>query len=140
MGFYPGPANGTSWTGPYQPPTTALYSGDLPQTLISPADGAGAALAGKASAAVAIAPPRSLDMAQTISVSGFFDGAPGVFEIDLQTADVDADGMYVTEATTITAVNTNNAFHQLFTVKGKFVRAFVKTLPNNVHLTLTVQA
>lgn len=139
MPFYPGPVGSNAWTGPYIPPTLALSPGDLPSTLFSPADGAGAAILGKASIAVALTPPPGLVEQQTVSVSGFFDGAPGVFEIDWQTTDVDADGNYVSEATVINAVNANNAFHVLINLKGRFGRAFIKTLPNNVHLTLTVQ-
>ncbi len=139
MPIYPGPAGSNVFSGPYLPNSTALTPGDLPTTLIVPADGAGAALVGKASAAVALTPPPGLVEQQTISVSGFFDGAPGVFEIDWQEADVDADGQYVANATVINAVNANNAFHAIITTKSKFGRAFVKTLPNNVHLTLTVE-
>lgn len=138
MPFYPGSANATAFAA-YSPVPTVLTPGDLPQTLFSPSDGSGAAILSKASIAVALAPPRSLDTPQTISVSGFFDIAPGVFEIDWQEADTDADGLYVANSTLINAVNANQAFHVIIQVKSKFGRAFVKTLPNNAKLTLTVQ-
>lgn len=137
MPQYPGVAGATAALS-YIPPTQALYPGDLPATLFNAEAGAG--LVGKASIALALAPPPGLVEQETISISGFFSAAPGVFEIDLQTSDVDADGMYVSETTTITAVNANNAFRALFTIKAKFFRVFVKTLPNAVNLTLTAQA
>ena len=140
MPQYGGPVAGTSYTGPYNPQTLSLIPGDLPLTLINPADGLVNALIGKAFESVAMMPPENMVMQQTISISGFFDGAPGVFEIDWQEADVDADAMYVSNATVINAVNANNAFHALITVKSKFGRPFIKTMPNGVHLTLTVQS
>ena len=59
------------------------------------------------------------------SVTGFFSGAPGSFEVDVQVADVDADAQYQTVANgNITTVDaTNNTFHfDGATVLATFVR------------------
>lgn len=140
MPFYPGPANGTTWTGPYTPPTALLTPGDLPQSLIVTADGAtSAALLNKASIAVCLASPQfEVGQSRQITLSGVFSGAPGTFEIDWQSADIDADGNYVAESTTITTVNSNQAFHVSLSVKARFGRFFFKTFPNNVSAILNV--
>ena len=66
-----------------------------------------------------------------------FDGAPGAFEVDIQEADTDADAFYITPTNAtyqITAVNavTQNARADLSPTGGKFMRAFVKSLTNDV--------
>ena len=136
MPIYPGVGGSTSYVA-LVPPTTAIYPGDIPFDLF--AAEAKADITGKASAAVGLGPTPGLIEQQTVSISGFFSADPGVFEIDIETADIDADGNYVAETTTITAVNASNAFHVLYTVKARFLRAFVKTLTNAVNLTLTAQ-
>lgn len=67
-----------------------------------------------------------------------FDGAPGVFEVDIQVADTDADADYVTVAT-IAAVSSNNVTrYDMTNLWPKFVRVFVTSLANAVHTTVLV--
>lgn len=67
-----------------------------------------------------------------------FGGVPGAFEVDIQVADTDADGDYVTVAS-IAAVNSNNVSrYDMTNLWPKFVRAFVNTLGNAVSVTVLV--
>lgn len=82
---------------------------------------------------------------KTLSIEGFWSGAPGNFSIDLQTSDTDADGMYQIEGTELTqaaaTVNTTaNTFRAEFTnITAAFARAFLKTRANAVNLTLKIR-
>lgn len=67
-----------------------------------------------------------------------FSGAPGAFNIQIQEADTDADGNYITPAAaayTITAVNANNVARvDLSPTGGKFMRVLLSTRTNAVSL------
>jgi hypothetical protein len=71
------------------------------------------------------------------AVEIWFTGAPGTFEVDIQGAELDMDSHYVTIGTAITAVNASNVgrFDSGVTIWPKYVRAFVKTLGNDVSIT-----
>lgn len=95
---------------------------------------------GTASIAVTL-PSRDTPGVPLISLEGFFSAAPGVFEIDIQEADTDADGLYIlpsAAAYTVTAVNaTTQAFRvDLSPTGGKFMRVLLKTRTNAVSLVL----
>lgn len=72
-----------------------------------------------------------------------FSAAPGTFEIDIQEADTDADGFYITPsaaAYTVSAVNatTQAARVDLSPTGGKFLRVFIKTLTNAVNVSVKI--
>lgn len=76
------------------------------------------------------------------SVTGFFSGAPGTFEIDVQVSDVDSDTQYQTCANgNITSVDsTNNTFHfDGSTVLTTFVRLLMRSRTNSVAVTADVR-
>ena len=71
-------------------------------------------------------------------VTGFFSGAPGAFEVDVQVSDFDVDVQYQTVAngniTTVDAVN--NTFHfDGATVRAQFARLLLRSRANNVTIT-----
>jgi len=77
---------------------------------------------------------------ESISVEVEFSAAPGVFEIDIQDADTDADAFYqqIPNAK-ITAVSAQNvARFELNPFTGKFIRVVLKSLTNNVGIRLKV--
>jgi hypothetical protein len=78
---------------------------------------------------------------EAIGIDGFFSGAPGAFEIDIQGAEIDADTNYsVVTGGIINAVDANNQFHlDLPNVIARFVRPNLKTRTNAVNLTLTIR-
>jgi hypothetical protein len=81
--------------------------------------------------------PRTLGAALSVEVS--FSGAPGVFEVDLQEADTDADANFVSNATTITAVNAGNVGRQDYAnITGQFVRILLKTRTNAVNALIKI--
>ena len=98
--------------------------------------------AGGASASIAVALAGAYGVGNTgLEVSGFFSGAPGTFEIDVQVSDVDADTQYQTVANgNITSVDaTNQTFHfDGSTIKARFCRLLMRTLTNSVNVTATV--
>lgn len=64
--------------------------------------------------------------------------APGTFEIDVQTSDLDIDGQFVNEGA-LTAVNSSNAGRVWLTLSWmRYVRVYVKTLTNNVYINVLV--
>lgn len=70
-----------------------------------------------------------------LAVELLFSGAPGVFQLEIQVADTDADGLYVTPgdpAYTITSVNANNAAQAVLMPGKKFVRARLTSRTNAV--------
>jgi hypothetical protein len=76
------------------------------------------------------------------SVTGFFSGAPGSFEIDVQVSDVDADAQYQTCASgNITAVDaTNQTFHfDGSTVLATFARLLMRSRTNAVNITADIR-
>lgn len=138
MPSYPGPANATT-TNTTPPLPNVLYPGD--KQLVFNAE---QPVAGTASISVAFG-VRPAGGPNTVSVEGFWSGAPGNFEIDLQTSDTDADGMYQLEGTAITqasaGVNTTaNTFRQEFAnVTANFGRLLLKTRANAVNLTAAIR-
>ena len=67
-----------------------------------------------------------------LAVSIQFTGAPGAFEVEIQTADVDAEVNYVTKQS-ITAVNaTHGARAELINVVARWVRLKMKARANTV--------
>ena len=86
---------------------------------------------------------------QAVSVSIAFSGAPGVFEIDLLTADQDSSGPatgtaswanYVQKAT-VTAVNASNVARMEVTgIKAKFCTLQLVSRTNSVSATAIVTA
>lgn len=94
--------------------------------------------AGRASHAVQLEriPRASYPFAASFQIS--FSATPGVFEIDIQVADTDSDGSYVTVAM-ISSVNTGlTARYDMTNLWPKFVRVFVNTLTNSVNTTALV--
>lgn len=76
------------------------------------------------------------------SVTGFFSGAPGAFEIDVQVSDVDVDTQYQTCANgNITSVDaTNQTFHfDGSTVLATFVRLLMRSRTNGVNVTADIR-
>ena len=74
---------------------------------------------------------------QAMAFDGFFSGAPGAFEIDVQVAPNDVEAQYQTIAngniTTVDAVN--NSFHMDLAVVSGFVRALLRSRANAVNVT-----
>lgn len=76
------------------------------------------------------------------AVTGFFSGAPGSFEIDVQVSDVDADGQYQTiNIGPITAVDsTNFTFNlQAPNYSASFVRLLMRSRTNAVNVTADIR-
>lgn len=83
-----------------------------------------------------------------VSVEGYFAAAPGTFSLQIQEADTDADGLYVTPTATvnpnyalytISAVGSNQQFRaDLPSTGGKFLRALLNSRTNAVSLVLKV--
>lgn len=67
-----------------------------------------------------------------------FSATPGVFEVDIQVADTDADGDYVTVAQLSSVTTGLTARYDMTTLWPKFVRVFVTTLTNSVNTTALV--
>ncbi len=120
-------------------PPSAVWPGDFAQVWNAeqPAPGSGGASASQR---------VSLGMKEGgpggFSVTGFFSGAPGSFEIDVQVSDVDADAQYQTCAngnlTTVDA--TNQTFHfDGSTVLATFVRLLLRSRTNGVNVTADIR-
>jgi hypothetical protein len=72
---------------------------------------------------------------------GTFSAAPGAFEVDIQEADADSAINYTNvPGASATAVDSNQQFYinVIDSAEGPFFRANIKTLANNVKLTLVV--
>lgn len=83
--------------------------------------------------------PGATSQDVNLSVEGFFSGAPGTFELDVQTADTDSDQFYenVPGAGVIIAVDSNNHFRaELPNIVAKFARPYLRTRTNAVNLTV----
>jgi hypothetical protein len=125
------------------------YSNALPPSAIWPGDFAQvwnaeqpAPRSGGASASQRVALGVKEGGPGGFSVTGFFSGAPGSFEIDVQVSDVDADAQYQTCAngnlTTVDA--TNQTFHfDGSTVLATFVRLLLRSRTNGVNVTADVR-
>jgi hypothetical protein len=93
---------------------------------------------GLASASQQIANTTAQGIGSGISFTGFFSGAPGAFEIDVQGANVDSDLQYQTlpNGNITTVDTTNNTF--LFedaAANYKFFRALMRARANAVNVT-----
>jgi hypothetical protein len=71
-----------------------------------------------------------------VCIEVHFDSTPGVAEIDVQEADTDADAFYITPVAAAytlvpTTVSPFNNRIDLSPTGGKFMRLFMKTLPND---------
>lgn len=76
------------------------------------------------------------------AVDGKFSAAPGVFEVDIQVADVDADANYqtISNGNVSTVDATNNTFHFDCTwIVAKFVRAKLLTRTNAVGFVCSIR-
>lgn len=74
-----------------------------------------------------------------VSVQVIFSATPGTFEVDVQTSDTDVDGTYVSQSSTITAVNAGFAGRvELVNFWAKFLRVNFKTFPNAITATVLV--
>lgn len=72
------------------------------------------------------------------SIEVSFSGAPGAFELDIQHADTDTDGAYVTIAS-ISSVNSGNyGRYELPNISARFVRVYMATLTNSVNTTVQI--
>jgi hypothetical protein len=119
-------------------PPTAIWPGDSAQVWAAeqPAPGSGGASASARLALGTSGTPGGF------SVTGFFSGAPGAFEVDVQVSDVDVDAQYQTCANgNITSVDaTNNTFHfDGSTVLATFVRLLMRSRTNAVNVTADVR-
>lgn len=122
MPFYPGSGQAGLVNEGSQ---VSLFSNDRP----------GAGSPNKASPAFQLERLKSAFYPWGFAMEFTFSGAPGTFEIDVQGAEVDKDANYNTIGTAVTAVNSNNvARFESTTLFPKFVRAFVKTLGNDVQI------
>jgi hypothetical protein len=117
---------------------TALYSiapGDSIQVWNAEQPAAGN---GGASASQQIAAVYAQGLANGISFKGFFSGAPGAFEIDVQASDVDADAQYQTlpngNITTVDSTNQTFLFEDP-NANHKFYRALMRSRANAVNVT-----
>jgi hypothetical protein len=120
-------------------PPNAIWPGDFAQVWNAeqPAPGAGGT---SASQRVALGSPGGSPGG--FSVTGFFSGAPGSFEVDVQVSDVDVDTQYQTCANgNITSVDaTNQTFHfDGSTVLATFVRLLLRSRTNAVNVTADIR-
>ena len=120
-------------------PPSAIWPGDFAQVWNAeqPAPGSGGA-----SASQRVALGMKEGGPGGFSVTGFFSGAPGSFEIDVQVSDMDADAQYQTCAngnlTTVDA--TNQTFHfDGSTVLATFVRLLLRSRTNGVNVTADIR-
>lgn len=111
---------------------TAVGPGDS-KTVWTTADGKPATGAASDRVALAGLDVTSMGGSAGLTVEVKFSADPGAFQIDVQIADTDTDGAYVTEgSSSLTAVNT--AFYgriELWPVQGKFARLVMTDDPAN---------
>ena len=120
-------------------PPSAIWPGDFAQVWNAeqPAPGSGGA-----SASQRVALGMKEGGPGGFSVTGFFSGAPGSFEIDVQVSDVDADTQYQTiSGGNITTVDaTNNTFHlDASGALATFVRLLMRSRTNAVNVTADIR-
>lgn len=93
---------------------------------------------GGAAASRQIAAVYAQGLGTGISVKGFFSGAPGAFEIDVQASDVDVDAQYQTlsngNITTVDAVNQTFLLEDAAS-NHKFYRLLMRSRTNAVNVT-----
>ena len=114
---------------------TGVWPGDVQQiwNAEQPTPGAGGA-----SASQQVALGQRYGFEDGFGVTGFFSGAPGAFEVDVQVSEVDVDAQYQTCAngniTTVDAVN--QTFHyDGATVRARFARLLMRSRTNAVNCT-----
>ncbi|HYR42157.1 MAG TPA: hypothetical protein VER98_03970 [Terriglobia bacterium] len=108
------------------------------QVLLFNADRPGAGSPNKASIAVLLARGQQSQAGFPFhfAVELSFSGSPGTFEVDIQGSETDTDASYCLLGTAITTVNSSNyARFEGVNLYPRFVRAFVKTLGNDVNVT-----
>ena len=120
-------------------PPSAIWPGDFAQVWNAeqPTPGSGGA-----SASQRVALGGKEGGPGGFSVTGFFSGAPGSFEVDVQVSDVDADTQYQSVANgNITTVDaTNNTFHfDGATVLATFARLLLRSRTNAVNITADIR-
>jgi hypothetical protein len=125
---------------PTPPPPYSIGPGESVQVwnAETPAAGAGGASASQQVALVRVPGENGT----SFSVDGYFSGAPGTFEIDVQAAANDIDAQYQTVAsgnlTTVDAVN--QTFHFAANAENaRFVRLLMRTRTNAVNVTATIK-
>lgn len=115
---------------PYGSQVYAPYPGLPPLALWN----AESPASGSKSAAAAIVPSQVM-AGETISVEIIFSQAPGAFQIEIQTADTDADANYQTVPTvgTITTVGASSptTVRAEIAIKARFLRLLMTTAPAN---------
>jgi hypothetical protein len=125
------------------PPTPGVYPGPGQAALLRP--GTYAYLiqnqlwtAGKSSIAVQLERTKSgffYPVGYSMEVS--FSGAPGTFEVDIQTSDTDQDGFYVTNTKLTSGLNANNVGRiEMVSYWALFTRVNIPTLTNAVTVTV----
>ena len=127
MPFYPGSAKATL----LNPGQALLFNNDRP----------GVGTPNKASVAVFLSRGSQAQGGYPFSfaVELSFSAAPGTFEVDIQGSETDTDASYCLLGTGITAVNSSNyARFEGVNYYPRFVRAFVKTLGNDVTVTAII--
>lgn len=111
------------------------------QVLLFNADRPGPGTPNKASIAVLLARGQQAQggFPFQFAVELSFSGAPGTFEVDIQGSETDTDASYILLGTAITTVNSSNyARFDGVSFYPRFVRAFVKTLGNDVTVTAVI--
>jgi hypothetical protein len=117
-----------------EPPGDSNISGETPT-------------AGEASVAVALAPAMIGSIVRNVGVQLLFSANPGAFNIQVQEADTDADGFYLTPAAaayTITAATEIGstgkyvARADLGAIGSQFIRLFCDANPNAVSIVAKV--
>jgi len=127
VGFYPGSAKAQL----LNPGSTLIFNADRP----------GPGTPNKASLAVLLSrgPQAQGGYPYQFAVELSFSGNPGTFEVDIQGSETDTDASYVLLGTAITTVNSSNyARFEGVNFYPRFVRAFVKTLGNDVSVTCLI--
>lgn len=117
------------------PALYAIAPGDAIQVWNAEQPAAGA---GGPSASQQIAATYAQGLAPGISFEGFFSGAPGSFEIDVQASNVDSDAQYQTLPNG--AISSVDAVNQTFLYVDaisnfKFYRALMRSRGNAVNVT-----
>lgn len=96
----------------------------------------------QAGLAYALAGNTQLSAPDGFAVDGRFSAAPGVFEVDVQVADTDADANYQTisngNVTTMDATNFTFHFDCTF-VRARFARVLLRTRTNAVGFICTIR-
>lgn len=68
-----------------------------------------------------------------------FSGAPGTFDVEVQTSDTDTDANFVTISTLSSGLNSSNVGRiELVSFWAKFVRVYAKTITNAVNISVLV--